>query len=121
MELIYSYTRADALRDGVLVDVSEFAREFGFVLPVAVTQAVWAGYIEVPDAVPWQDEKGRLADILTMLHFAIKCMSAPRTELRFVVCVQNRPGPARDVQLKAHCGPGDHGEPVITVMLPNED
>jgi hypothetical protein len=25
------------------------------------------------------------------------------------------------VRLKAVCGPGDQGEPVITVMMPNED
>src|SRR5262249_56697175 len=25
------------------------------------------------------------------------------------------------VRLKAHCGPGDQGEPVITVLLPEED
>jgi len=25
------------------------------------------------------------------------------------------------VQLKAICGPGDSGEPVITIMLPEED
>jgi len=25
------------------------------------------------------------------------------------------------VRLKAVCGPGDEGEPVITVMLPDED
>ena len=25
------------------------------------------------------------------------------------------------VRLKAVCGPGDHGEPVVTVMLPAED
>ena len=24
------------------------------------------------------------------------------------------------VRLKAVCGPGDHGEPVVTVMLPDE-
>ncbi len=30
-------------------------------------------------------------------------------------------GQKRPVQLKAVCGPGDDGEPVITVMLPDED
>lgn len=122
MELIYAYTRADALRDGVLVDVSHLAREFGFKWPVAVTQQVWEAYIVVPDAVPWQDETGRLADIITMLRHAInRDNTADESDIRFVVCVQNQPGPARDVALKATCGPGDGGEPVITIMLPTED
>ncbi len=26
-----------------------------------------------------------------------------------------------EIKLKAVCGPGDEGEPVITIMLPGED
>jgi hypothetical protein len=33
-QLIYSYTRAQAIADGVLVDVSELAREAGFRFPL---------------------------------------------------------------------------------------
>ena len=36
-KLISSYTRSEALADGVLVDVTETAREAGFVIPVALT------------------------------------------------------------------------------------
>jgi hypothetical protein len=32
-DLIHSYTRADALRDGVLIDVSATAKEAGFRYP----------------------------------------------------------------------------------------
>src|SRR5262245_16898089 len=35
---IHRYTRADALREGVLIDVSETAREAGFRYPVALTR-----------------------------------------------------------------------------------
>jgi hypothetical protein len=42
-DLIHSYTRTDALRDGVLIDVSAVAREAGIRYPVALTRAVW-GY-----------------------------------------------------------------------------
>jgi hypothetical protein len=41
--------------------------------------------------------------------------------IKFVVHVQNDDGPPRPVHLKAICGPGDEGEPVITILLPNED
>jgi hypothetical protein len=33
----------------------------------------------------------------------------------------NREGMPPLVRLKALCGPGDHGEPVVTIMLPEED
>ena len=38
--VIYSYTRAQALADGVLVDVTETGKEVGFKLPVAITEAL---------------------------------------------------------------------------------
>ena len=40
-KLIGSYMRSEALDDGVLVDVTEMAREAGFVIPVARTRAAW--------------------------------------------------------------------------------
>src|SRR4051794_4558851 len=36
-EVIFAYTRADALADGVLIDVTDTAKEAGFRIPVAVT------------------------------------------------------------------------------------
>ena len=38
---ISAYTRAQAIDDGILVDVSDTAREAGFNIPVAVTRTVW--------------------------------------------------------------------------------
>ena len=69
--LIFSYTRAQAIADGVLVDVSKLAKEAGFRFPVAVTAAVWAECVTVPDGVAGQDETGRLWDVLNLLRFAI--------------------------------------------------
>jgi hypothetical protein len=40
-EIISRYSRADAIRDGVLIDVSAVAREAGIRYPVALTCAVW--------------------------------------------------------------------------------
>jgi hypothetical protein len=61
---IHSYTRADALRDGVLIDVSPAAREAGIRYPVALTRAAWQRCVKVPRGVPCQDEEGRLWDVL---------------------------------------------------------
>lgn len=119
-DMIISYSRADAIRDGVLVDVSEMARECGFVIPVAVTSAVF-GYIEPPEVVrDWQSVEGRLWDLLSMLRFAAK---KARGELvQFEVYFQNGPGEQGEVIcFKALCGPGDQGEPVVTVMMQEED
>jgi len=118
--VISSYTRTEAIADGVLVDVSDRAREAGINFPTAVTSTVWARCVEVPAACPWQDEEGRLWDVLWMLRYAVG-RSNNVSELTFVVLVQNSERGPKEVQLKAVCGPGDAGEPVITVMLPEED
>ena len=41
-EVIYRYTRSQALSDGVLVDITETARQAGFRVPVAMTAAAWS-------------------------------------------------------------------------------
>lgn len=119
--IIHQYTRAQALEDGVLVDATELAREAGIGWPVALTQAVWAKYVAVPEGVACQDETGRLWDILWMFRNAAR-RRGDVNEFRFKLYVKNHKNRAAElVELKAHSGPGDEGEPVITIMLPHED
>ena len=120
--LIYSYSRAQAIGDGVLVDVTETAKEAGFKYPVALTRTIWNGYVEVPAGVEGQDEAGRLWDILFMLRLAARRGDAGSVILfRLHVRNDNRDRTPPLVELKAVCGPNDDGSPCITVMLPGED
>jgi hypothetical protein len=121
-DLIHRYGRADALRDGTLIDVSASAREAGLRYPVALTAAVWGRCVAVPPGVTGQDDAGRLWDLLWMLRLAVRA-STGGSEVRFAVRVRedNRERTPPLVRLKALCGPGDQGEPVITVLLPEED
>ena len=50
-DLIHQYTRADAIRDGALIDVSATAREAGFKFPVALTAAVWTRDLDAARAL----------------------------------------------------------------------
>jgi Family of unknown function (DUF6573) len=121
-EVIYSYTRAQAIEDGVLVDVSGTAKEAGIKYPVALTATMYGKYVEVPDGVTGQDEAGRLWDILWMFRTAAARFTGDT--LLFKLYVRNHNGELSRsdlVTLKAVCGPGDHSEPVITIMLPEED
>jgi hypothetical protein len=127
-EVISVYTRAQAIEDGVLVDLSQFGlpAEAGFKYPVACTSAVWA-LIEptTREAEEGQSVNGRLWDVLMMLHFAIKRSrddsDTTRFQTIFRMLGRARPGGQRTVTLKAIVGPGDDMEPVITIMLPEED
>jgi hypothetical protein len=119
-DLIHSYSRADALADGTLVDVTAAAREAGLRWPTAVTRSVWDRYVAVPDGVACQDEAGRLWDVLNMLRWAIA--GAKDTDrLLFRLHVRNTNGRPRLVTLKAVAGPGDDAAPVLTIMTPEED
>ena len=118
--LIYSYTRKQAIEDGVLIDVSKMASEAGIKHPVAVTYTLWYEYIEPdPDAKSLgQSIEGRLWDVLWM--FRVKAFVSVDSQFQFrVYFIMGKE--VKLVELKAVCGPGDNHEPVITLMLPEED
>ncbi|MGK3943316.1 DUF6573 family protein [Streptomyces caeruleatus] len=128
-DIIHAYTRGQALADGVLVAADvELAREAGFRVPVALTSAVWEGCVAWNDGdserqVP-QDERGRLWDVLNMARAAIRRSGGiggqATVDLRRVPR-DGRTRQARPVRLVCAIGPGDQGEPVITIMEPHED
>lgn len=127
-DVIYSYPRAQAIADGVLIDVSETARAAGFRWPVAMTDTAWqdcVAWSEADNAAQtYQDEPGRLWDVLTMAGFAIRRQRTSGQELRFeLTCVprDGRATRATTATLKLLIGPGDDGEPVMTILYPEED
>src|ERR1039457_2692179 len=69
--VIYSYTRAQAVADGVQVDATKTAQEAGIKFPVFLTRGVFDAYVAVPEGVTGQDEAGRLWYIIWMTRFAI--------------------------------------------------
>ena len=120
-DLISVYTRAQALEDGVLVDASEMAKEAGITIPVALTARVWHEIV-VPDERSrsyGQSEEGRLWDVLTVLRFTAK--HTPGSQLLFKVITIMKAKQRRTITLKAMVSGGDNGEPVITIMYPEED
>lgn len=126
-EVIHAYSRASALADGALVAVGDdIAREAGFTVPVALTAAAWADCVAWTDEdnrQTYQDESGRLWDVLRMTHYAISRSSdgsSCTVELNRVP----RDGESHESEqawLLATCGPGDGMEPVLTISLPGED
>jgi hypothetical protein len=125
-EVVYGYSRARAIEDGVLVDVSAIAKESGFNCPVALTAGAWA------DCVAWsntdshrqsyQDESGRLWDVLWLARQAAQGGQGDRLQFEVYRIPRGGRGIApRRTRLEMTIGPGGSGESVITVMLPGED
>lgn len=135
-EPISSYTRAQAIADGVLIDVSTTAREAGIVWPVALTSAAWADCVEWTDAdekrkgYSGQSESGRLWDVCWMLSRVVLraarqgLQASPSHPLYVELLRTPREGRGikpRLVHLKFIAGADEHGRSCITAMLPNED
>jgi Family of unknown function (DUF6573) len=121
------YSRAQALVDGLLVDLTEYAAEFGIRLPVAITHRAWAECIEWDDAVnarkgTTQDEAGRARNVVAMAAWRLR-PSERATRRAFTVALVPQDGRGQklqDVELHLHCGPGDTSAPVLTIMHPSE-
>ena len=140
-EPIRACTRAQAIADGVLVDLTtatddrghRLCHQAGFKVPVAITRTAWAKTVEAGGT--WkqhgddeilllkggQSLTGRLWDVLWML--AVAGRQAGQTDrVHFQVLVDvHGDGRHETVKLWAHCGPGDDAKPVITIMVEGED
>jgi hypothetical protein len=135
-KIISTYTRAEAMEDGVQIAIPEEAsKEAGIKFPVFFTQRVYDKYVRVPKGMDHQDENGRLWDILYM--FALQARKASSSVLIFEfvcqlpddgnwtkyesICEGNQL--FRLVTLRAEIGPLDIDDPnpSITIMLPDED
>ena len=124
--MIYAYTRAQAIQDGVLVDVTETSKEVGFKLPVAITEALHNRLTPTKaDAGLGQDYDGRLSNVLWLAAFTIKLADPGTDTVTFTVTqqeVEPKSGQPHgvDIRLRAVCGPGDEGEPVFTIGFPDD-
>ncbi len=121
---IHTYSRAEAIEDGMLIDVTETAKEAGIKYPVAVTTELY-NIIEPTEKeqAQGQDLEGRLWDTLFMFTLAARKAEGPLMQYR-VNYVREQPDgtlKTETVTIKAVIGPGDTPEPVITLMLPHED
>ena len=127
--VIYAYTRAQAIDDGVLVEVPESAsRAAGFKVHTVMTASAWGATV------------GFGTDLAELLMKATAVLSAAMLEYRqsehrarmglgepvgdrlaFAYDAEREDGGVDVVQLLLVIGPGDKAEPVGTVMLPGED
>ena len=123
---VFRITRRRLLEEGSLQDISAIAREAGIVFPTAVTAGLWAAYGDSPIAA----ESPRFALMLCwMLRLAEReLIPARRFEdelsqtIFFRLFVRERTsGLYGMAEVKAVRNLGDDLEPVVTLLLPDED
>lgn len=122
--VIHTYTRAQAIADGVLVAVpDELRAEAGYGVPVALTRAAWEDAVawdETNTTAPCQSETGRLWDVLWMARTGART-GGDRASFHLYRVSRHGEGDAELITLVIHIGPGDNAEPVITITTPGED
>lgn len=117
-EVISTYSRAQAIEDGVLFDVSKRAREVGIKYPVAITSGVQSILEDVGDS-GCQDYEGRLWDLLMV--FRTEASKIKGDTIYFSVHFLTPKEKLQEEKFWAKCCPGDNMDPVITIMLIGED
>lgn len=121
--VIHSYTRKQAIEDGFLVDLMQNEMEGvcrqHYKYPIACTLPVF-GIMQtaVENSRYCNDYAGILHDMLHMsrVHFRLQ----GKTVRLFQVIIKGA-GRKSLYTFKLVCHPGDNGEPVMTIMLPEED
>lgn len=118
--VIYSYSRAAAISDSVLVALSErFPDQCSlYRYPVACTAAVWM-LIEHGAAENGATLSGIIWDILYMSQHCVIARPDDSTVVFYVIIPSARGRMTH--RLKALVHAGDRMEPVITIMLTDED
>lgn len=119
-------SRAAALDTGDLIDLTDEALRLRFRHPLACTREVFEDCIEWTDAIEAgktgysaQEQQARLRDVLWMALLAAKRASGSRTYFTMQRVPRSGPGTrATSVTLMLTIGPGDDGEPVLTLTFP---
>lgn len=116
-DLISSYSRAEAIEDGALFDVSAAYPDVANALwrvPVAFTAALWSHIEAAASSVRGASREGFVHDVLFVARSAPNHQT-DSTRRTFLLTLDEL------VWLEAVVGPGDDLEPVLTVGLQGED
>ncbi len=121
-ELVYSYTRKQAIADGVLIDVTKEALESGFKVSTAVTDHLYHRYlIPSPELEKeGQSTRGRLHDLF-MMTMAAASVRWNGNRVYFDVLFLTAPRVLKKVRCLAIVGPNDDLSPCLTIMLPEDE
>ena len=121
------YSRAQAIEDGRLMDVSSLARQVGFKDAVALTHHVYDHCLGVDStgAKELEDRHLRLLNLLLSAVWAMRAQSHRRLRKIAFTVLWVPPGgcehDARSAELQIIAGPGDRGETVLTILSVDED
>ena len=113
-EVIYSYSRKQAIKDGVLIDLSQWkVTRDHWKLNLCCTDTVF-NLIESAVLNEGKDYEGIIHDLSILAKSKIGKDNTGDT--LYFPCIVGE----RTVNFKLHCGPGDTPYPVLTLLLASE-
>jgi len=123
--IIFSYTRKQAIEDGVLMDLCQPVYEpmlkmLGFKIHIAITATAFHEAVGDPEAMAKERPGDVLRGVWTMLKVIREEIGRSKEGVDRIHFQLPRP-PGKPCALWVHIGPGDEGEPVLTIMLEGED
>lgn len=123
-QVIFSYTRKQAIDDGNLIDVTAQAKESGFKVPVAVSLNLHAKYLTAPSGLEGEGQsyEGRLHDLITICLLEMQeRLKESRINFKVLFLMKSSPRTLEEVEVVCQAGPDDDGGLCITLMLPEDD
>jgi hypothetical protein len=116
IRFVYKYSRSEAIADRVLIDVNHVASEYGIALSTVFTISLFMVVTENLDASVGRSEANVHA-VFRALRTATDHLTAKADTVHFQVAFDS----GKHLGLWTKCHPGDAGEPVVTIMLADED
>lgn len=110
-------TRREAIEEGELIEITRMGKDVGIAYPLAVSARAAECLVPFPN-IPQETVTENLWD--TLHAFREKAEATVETVFAFSVSLYQN-GLVPTVTLKAAVSPGDDGEPVITIMTPEEN
>lgn len=118
MPLVHTYSRAEALADGSLIDVTEMAKEAGFRVHTVITRALHETISNIPEYALGESYEGRLWDVLWMCTRTP--MKNPSAAVKVFPVIMSVRGGKRTLKLHAVAGPDDEGAVCMTIGYPED-
>lgn len=120
-EVIFSYTREDAINDGIYIKVNGEAKEAGIHFPVCISSNLYHKHIDPKQMPVGQDKDARLWDVLHT--FRNSAMENGGSFMKFEVYFLNEDLSGKLVTLCASCEPKSMTDqsPAINIFLPEDD
>jgi hypothetical protein len=117
-DFLFGYTRADALRDDVLLDITATAKAHADLeVPTAITLRLWGA---LAGDAPFRADDQRVKDLGTSFLFAVVGLTPGRWARRDTLLFRVKVG-ERELEAKLTLGLNESGHVVATIMLASED